>query len=397
MKTPKSKTNRIAKAVRYAVIPLGALALAGFSGPAVCGVTLRSGNSYVTLDYDVQAWYQSRGYTSSTDSAGLNNFYLRRNRIVLSGQFNDYVGFFIDTDAPVDGQQGFNDRSVFYPDAYITLDASDAVRFIVGKFKEPFARENLEDCFGALTLDRSLTLAYNPFVHSRDTGVAMWGNLHNAMFQYRVMVSNGRQGTSNPKSDPMVTARVTASLLDPEYGYGYESTYLGTMKVLTIGAAYQYQPNVVWDNFTAQTGAKNYDAWTTDIFYEYPFRSGTYTAEAAYMHYNTGDAINSPNPDPNLPITSQLQGYYVKAGYMLPRKVSFGRLQFFLRYENSKYNLATGYGDQHWQGAGFNYYISGEQLKVTAEFDRIVFNKQDPLDASMRNYNMGTVGLQMLF
>ena len=397
MKISTLRKSKIAHVARCAIIPLGSLVLAGFASPAVSGVTLHSGNSYVTLDYDVQAWYQSRSYTSATIPGGLNNFYLRRNRIVLSGQFNSVVGFFVDTDAPVDGQQGFNDRSMFYPDAYITIDPNDTFQFLVGKFKEPFARENLEDCFGALTLDRSLLLAYSPFVHSRDTGVAMWGNLHNAMYQYRVMISNGRQGLGTPKSEPMVTGRLTASFLDPEYGYGYESTYLGTMKVLTIGAAYQYQPNVVWYNYTGQTDPKNYEAWTTDIFYEYPFRSGTYTASAAYMHYSTGNAINSSNPDPNLPIDAQLQGYYVKAGYLMPRKVGIGRLQFFLRYENSKYNLTTGYGNQQWKGGGFNYYFSGEQLKATAELDRITFDKQDPLDASMRDYTLGTVGLQMLF
>ncbi len=400
MKNSTFKKSRIANVARRAIVPLAALVLAGFAGPAISGVTLHSGNSYLTIDYDLQAWYQSRGYTSSTTPGGLNNFFLRRNRIVLSGQYNNYVGFFVDTDAPVDGQQGFNDRSMTYADAYVTIDTNDAYQFIVGKFKIPFTRENLEDCFGALTMDRSLLLAYTPFAASRDTGVAMWGNFHNAMFQYRVMVSNGRQSNgqgNTPKSEPMVTGRITASLLDPEYGYGYESTYLGTMKVLTIGASYEYQQDVVWDNYAAQTDPKNYEAWTTDIFYEYPFHSGTYTASAAYMHYSTGNAINSASPDPNLPLTTQLQGYYVKAGYMFPRKIGIGRLQFFLRHEKSQYNLLTGYGDQQWNSGGFNYYISGQQLKVTGEYAHVTFNTQDPLNAAMQNYNMETLGLQLLF
>ncbi len=389
--------SRSAGFFRHTIVPATALILSAASWPAVSGVTLHSGQSYATLDYYVQAWYQSRGYTSSTDSAGLNNFFLRRNRIVLSGQYNNYIGFFVDTDAPVDGEQGYNNRSMYYEDAYVTLDASDAYRFIVGKFKIPFTRENLEDCFGPLTMDRAEVLAYTPFVASRDTGVAMWGNLHNAVYQYRVMLSNGRQGDGVPKSEPMVTGRITASLLDPEYGYGYEGTYLGTMKVLTFGASYEYQPDVVWNDYTTQTDAKNYEAWTTDVFFEYPFRSGTYTASAAYMHYGTGNAINSAYPDPNLPVTSQLSGYYVKAGYMLPTKVGIGRLQFFLRHETSRYHLLSGFDDQQWNSAGFNYYISGQQLKVSGEFARITFNKQDPLNPSLQNYNQATLGLQLLF
>ncbi len=391
------KKGRVAKLVRRSIAPLGALVIAAAARPAIAGVTLHSGQSYVTLDYYVQAWYQSRGYTSSTDSAGLNNFYLRRNRIVLSGQYNNDIGFFVDTEAPVDGEEGYNNRSMFYEDAYITLEANDALQFIVGKFKVPFTRENLEDCFGPLTMDRAEVLAYAPFAASRDTGVAAWGNLHNAMYQYRIMISNGRQGDGVPKSESMVTGRLTASLLDPEYGYGYEGTYLGTMKVLTIGASYEYQPDVVWGDYATQTDAKNYEAWTTDIFFEYPFRSGTYTASAAYMHYSTGNAINSAYPDPNLPITSQLQGYYVKAGYLFPSRIGVGRLQFFLRHEKSQYNLTSGYDDQKWNSVGFNYYIDGQQLKVSGEYARISFDKQDPIDPALQNYNQETLGLQLLF
>jgi len=397
MKNSILENGWIANAVRRAVVPFGALVLAATVTPAIAGVTVHDGKSYITLDYYVQTWFQNRGYTSSTDPAALNNFFLRRNRIVLSGQYNQTVGFFVDTEAPIDGEQGYNNRSMFYEDAYVTIDANDTYQFIVGKFKIPFTREDLEDCFGPLTMDRAEVLAYTPFVPSRDTGLAMWGNVHNAMFQYRVMVSNGRQGVGVPRSEPMVTGRVTASLLDPEYGYGYEGTYLGTMKVLTIGAAYEYQPDVVWGDYLAQTNPKNYKAWTTDIFFEYPFRTGTYTASAAYMKYNTGNAINNAFPDPNLPMTSQLDGYYAKGGYMFPMKIGIGRLQFFLRHEDSKYNLMSGYGDQHWNSVGFNYYINGQQLKISGEYARITFNKQDPLDWSLQNYNQTTIGLQLLF
>ena len=221
MKISTSRMGKIAHVARRAIIPLGSLFLAGFAGQAVSGVTLRSGNSYVTLDYDVQAWYQSRSYTSATIPGGLNNFYLRRNRIVLSGQFNSVVGFFVDTDAPVDGQQGFNDRSVFYPDAYITIEPNDTFQFLVGKFKEPFARENLEDCFGALTLDRSLLLAYGPFVHSRDTGVALTGfwragiSMHPAHFAVVATISGHQEervvpsvaGCCSPEARPNMAVR----------------------------------------------------------------------------------------------------------------------------------------------------------------------------------------------
>lgn len=398
MKTSYKK-GRVAGIVRRSIVTIGGLVLAGTAATAAAGVTLHHGQSFLNVDWWTQMYYQSRSYTSSTDSAGLNNFYFRRNRIVLSGQYNDRVGFFVATEVPLDGEAGFNDRSMYLIDAYATFYLNHAFQFIAGKFKEPFTRENLEDCFRPLTMDRSLALAYNPFVASRDTGVAMWGNLHNAMFQYRIMVSNGRQGAGQPKSKPMVTGRFTVSLLNPEYGYGYDGTYLGEMKVLTIGAAYQYQPDVVWDNYATRTNPKPYEAWTADIFWEQPFRTGTYTLSAAYMKYSTDNAINSAHPDPNLPETAQLQGYYIKAGYMLPMRIGFdhGRLQFFVRHEKQRYNLQSGYYDQDWNSGGFNYYIRGQRIKVSGEYARISFDRPDPLNPQLQNYAQTTVELQLLF
>lgn len=364
---------------------------------AYAGPTFNYGKEgYVTLSYHVQMWAQSRGFSSNTNSASTADFFLRRNRITLAGQFNDYVGFYVQTDAPADSKNGKNNRSLYYRDAYITVDWTDAVRFIFGRFKQTFSRENLEACFEPLTLDRSEVIAYTPWGGSRDTGVAMWGNLFNAKIQYRLMVANGRKGDRVARSAPRMTARVDWSLLDPEYGYGYLGTYLGTRKVLTIGAAYDHQADVAYADWTNRRDAKDYNAWTTDIFFEYPTSKGVVTATAAYMNYSVGNAINK-DPDPDLPVTSELAGGYVKLGYLLPRKVGIGRLQFFARHNKSDYGISNGYYSNNRNGVGANYYINGQQLKVTFEYDMIKFNRQHPTVAALRDYNQATLGLQLLF
>ena len=394
-----SKKGSVADIIRRSIVTIATMISVGSAGSATAGMTLTRGSMILNIDWWAQLYYQSRSYTSATNSAGLSNFYFRRDRIVLSGQMTNRIGFFVDTEVPMDGQAGFNNRSMYLEDAYATFHMNSAIHFIAGKFKIPFSRENLEDCFAPLTMDRSLVLAYTPFVSSRDTGVAMWGNLHNAMFQYRVMVSNGRQGAEQPSSKPMVTGRVTVSLLDPEYGYGYEGTYLGSMKVLTIGAAYEYQPDVVWYNYNTRTSPKPYQAWTADIFWEQPFSTGTYTLSGAYMHYSTDHAIDSAYPDPTLPQTAQLQGYYIKAGYMLPMTVGFphARLQFFVRHEKQQYNLVTGYDDQLWNSGGFNYYIRGQSIKISGEYAHITYNNPDPTNPALQNYSQVTIELQYMF
>jgi phosphate-selective porin len=129
---------------------------------------------------------------------------------------------------------------------------------------------------------------------------------------------------------------------------------------------------------------------------EYPTDQGTFTASAAYMDFSTDNAINE-DPDPALPPTSELDGYYAKAGYLLPDKVGIGRLQFFARYEDLDYGVDTGYYTNTWTSAGANYYINGQQLKVTFEYATVDYDRQHPTIQSLRDHDQVTLGLQLIF
>ena len=121
-------TKRLAGAV--------AAALLAFAGSAAAGPTITFGKEgSLTFNYSFQGWAQDRGYTSSTDSGRQTDFFLRRNRLTFSGQYNDLVGFYANIDAPSDSRGGDDDKSIFFRDAYITVDHSDELRFIVGRFK----------------------------------------------------------------------------------------------------------------------------------------------------------------------------------------------------------------------------------------------------------------------
>lgn len=375
----------------------GGVVLGAISGTAMAGPTIQYGDEgFVTFNYALQVWTQNRDFTSANDSGDSTDTFLRRNRLTFSGQYNDYIGYYAQLEAGSDSRGGIDNRSVFYRDAYLTYDHSDALRFIVGRFKNTFSRENLEACLEPLTLDRAEVIAFTPFAGTRDTGLAVWGNLANAAVQYRLMVADGREGDELVKDSPRMTARVHWSPLDPEFDYGYRGTYLGTRKIFTVGAAYDYQADVAYADFPGRTNAQDYKGWTGDVFFEYPTAAGTVTLSGAYFDYDTGDAINL-NPDPALPVTTELDAYYVKGGYMLPGKLGIGRLQFFARYENSDYNLASGLFDQTWSGVGFNYYINGQQLKLTFEYDKIDFDEEDPTNASLQDYYQATLGLQLIF
>jgi hypothetical protein len=363
---------------------------------ALAGATISTGSdSYLTLDYSLQAWAQLQSYTSPTDSGRAWDSYLRRNRLTFSGQYNDYVGFYAQLEAGNDGKDGEVDRSTYFRDAYVTVDYTDALRLIIGRFKNGFSRENNEACLEPLTLDRS-DISYTPFAGTRDTGVALWGNLLDAKLQYRLVVGDGREGDYVARKNPRLTARVHWSLLDPESDYGYRGTYLGTRTVLTLGAAVDHQAGVAYGNYAARKDIKDYKAWTVDVFGEWPTRTGTYTASAAYFNYDTGGAINL-SPDPDLPSNTQLKAYYVKGGYLLREKLGPGRLQFFGRHERADYHLSGGGLDHSTNTVGANYYFDGQRLKLTVEHGRTSFRVPSSTNAALQNNWQTTLGFQFIF
>jgi hypothetical protein len=146
----KFKVKKIS-AVVLGLVQVSAILMAGISTSAQAGPTIPfNDQSYLTISYDVQMEAQQRGFTSPTNSSTSSDFFLRRNRLVFNGQVNDYVGFFAQFEggaAKTYGLNGNTDQSIFYRDAYVTLDYTDPVRFVAGRFKNVFTRENLEGCF----------------------------------------------------------------------------------------------------------------------------------------------------------------------------------------------------------------------------------------------------------
>lgn len=365
------------------------------SSQSIAGPTFEFGDEgFVQLGYSLQLWSQYSDVNSPSHDGGGNDVFLRRNRITLMGQQSDLIGFYAQLEAGGDSKYGSDDKGVYYRDAYITLDYSDETRFIVGRFKNTFSRENLEACLEPLTLDRG-DASYSPFGGSRDTGAVIWGNLADAQFQYRLMLADGREGDEVAKKTPRITTRIHWSALDPEYDYGYRGTYLGTRKIFTIGASYDYQGNVAYADYDNLSGIKNYKAWTVDGFFEYPFSHGTYTLSAAYLKYDLGDAINQ-KPDAKLPANTELEGFYVKAGYLFPQQIGPGRLQVYARHDGSEYNLTNGMLDRRINSFGANYYLDGQRLKLTADYQNIDFANPVADNAKLQDHYQFTLGFQFI-
>jgi hypothetical protein len=342
-----------------------------------------------------------------TDST--TNLGFRRNRLAFMGGWSDKVSLYVQGEfaepnlAPVDFSGASFDTSFKLLDAAVRFSFSDAFKVTVGRFKYNLSRENLEDCEQALTLDRSLFIRTS-YVGTRDDGIAIWGNLFGDRFQYRVDAMEGRQaapGTIAPSSSPRYSARGHITLLEPENRYGYKATYLGEKKVLTLGAAYQIESEVTYVDVDTRLGASDYQAWTVDGFFEYPVGGGAVTASAAYQKIDLDGAYKGANPDDGATgLFGEKNGWYAKGGFLLPGTP----LQFFGRYEKWRFACLNNVFDQivDWYGFGANYYVWGQNLKLTAEWSKTDFDQEGTFTSlrstrTTKDFSQFVVQMQFIF
>ncbi|WP_136513799.1 selenite/tellurite reduction operon porin ExtI [Geomonas edaphica] len=387
---------------------LGVMLLSGtaFAGPKMTFGPNDEGALQLDYKGQLQMTVRDSGSGENNDDTTMN-FNFRRNRLALMGKYGDMMSLYVQTEYTEDpnvttlGISSTDQGSEFQLlDAVMRFKFDNAFRVNVGKFKYNLSRENLEACEMPLTLDRSLFIR-TAYTSTRDTGVAVWGNLFNDLFQYRLDAMEGRKAVSGetaPASNFRYSARAHVTLLDPENDYGYKGTYLGQKKVATIGAAYQFEPEVAYGDTVARTDKKDYSAWTVDGFVEYPLEGvGTFTASAAYEDVDLDDAYQGGNPDSGaIGLNGQKNGWYVKGGYLLPHLP----LQFFGRYEKWRFASLNGIYDQKidWYGAGANYYLRGQNLKLTMEVSRTNFDQEGTVNGNRsEDFTSVVTQLQLIF
>lgn len=396
----------------YKSILLGSLVLGMtlYGGAAQAGPVMTFGEldeNQLRIDYKGQFQFVHRDAGSGADGTdSTNEFNFRRNRIALLGAMGDKIGLYVQTEFREDNNIGSldvtdgNNSDFEILDAQLRFTVNPMLQVRVGKFKYNLTRENLEECEGPLTLDRS-TFIRAPLVDdgTRDKGVAIFGNFKDGLLQYRADIMNGRNDSeSAPDSAMRYSVRGHLSLGDAESDYGYKGTYLGKKKVLTLGAAYQMESDIAYADIIAKTGAVDYQAYTFDIFAEYPVEAvGTFTASAAYADYDLDEAYKGANPDAGvIGLNGEKNGGYVKVAYMLPNLP----LQFFARGEQWSFSRLKNVYDQeiNWYGGGLNYYIIGQDLKLTVEYAKTDFDKEGTFAGeATKDFNTLTTQLQVMF
>jgi hypothetical protein len=305
----------------------------------------------------------------------------------------------------------WNDRDIRIIDGYAIANFDDRFNLKVGLTKIPLTRANLDDCFAPLTLDRSMFVytAYgsSPAKFSRDMGVVAWGGFLEDKLKYYAALMQGREGvtrTNHPLTGAVVTSsiepsssfeyvgRVHYSFLDAESGSGYLGSYLGELKVFTIGGGVAYEADAVYKN-VLPTGAVvndetvDYTAYAADMLFEYPTTAGTFTVNAQYLKTDFEDAyktnFNAGDRLANITgLNGQKQGWFAKAAWIIPVKLGAqGLLQPYGLYEDWEFAHLLGIDKQKIKqyGGGLNYYVRQQNVRLTAEYLKTEFDKPTPL------------------
>lgn len=177
-----------------------------------------------------------------------NDFFVRRARIILSGQVMEGVQFFAETDSPNFGKHGV-DAQVKMQDLFVDLRLPVVTNHYVkaGLILLPFSFESRS---GASTLlghdfNAEVLKLPNAFVW-RDIGAELHGSFLDQRIAYFVGVFDGYDesgGTKNPDADVRLTGHLAVNLLGKaETGWFFNQCRLGKAgDYVSIGAGVDRQ------------------------------------------------------------------------------------------------------------------------------------------------------------
>jgi hypothetical protein len=372
---------RLVLVARFAAI--AALAVALLPAPADGQATIKaSDTTFMKIGILLQSWadWQEVADASGTDTIGYQqNLFVRRARFQVAGQIAKDLTFLYVLDSSNIGKNKAAGTTLTATistlDAFVVWKLAPEFQLQGGFFYVPLGRSTLTRSSSYLTLDAGPTsfLASAPTQSSsmRDTGFGVMGFLLGDRLQYRAGVYQGERlaGSKNPYR---YAGRVQYEFFDTETGYLYQGylypgTNLGQRKILAIGAGSDNQ------------GA--YHAYAADIFADIPVGQGdAVTGSISWFHYD-GEI--------RFPTLPRQNDYLVEAGYY----VSSITLQPFLQFHAQNFSDAANdsKNSRRYQ-AGLNYYVSGQNLKLTAAYTWLV-----PKLSTAPATNQVTIQLQIFY
>ena len=155
---------------------------------------LFSTNDKVSCDQCDKSW----GTTSTAPDAKANNgLFIRRARLVFSGQVHPNVFFYFQPDfasSPSTGIQNFVQIRDLYFD--LSFDKKKEYRVRVGQSKIPYGFENMQSSSQRLTLDRADAIN-SSIANERDLGIFFYWAPAEIRERFDMLVKNGYKGSGD--------------------------------------------------------------------------------------------------------------------------------------------------------------------------------------------------------
>ncbi len=278
-----------------------------------------------------------------------DDFYLRRGRIILAGQIQDGVKFFVETDNDNAGKSGAPEASTDIQDAWMDFRLGrlgDSEHWVqAGLILLPFSFENRSSAASLLGIDYNgeVLKFVNDFVW-RDNGVEFHGNL-GEKFAYRLGAFDGYEsGEKNPQADLRFTGHLAFNLIGKvETGWFYTNNRLGKSQYLTVGIGHDSQGDATdVGGVVEDSEATVVDFQSCFVFEDTPW---SLTVNGAYYDWDNSDFKGD---------TAFLEGALLYNKYMVTLKYS-------LQDQDNTEEIAD-------TTAGLHYFIKGHNARVGLEY-----------------------------
>ncbi|TWB70698.1 short chain amide porin [Nitrospirillum amazonense] len=336
---------------------------------AQAGETISAGgDKSITVGLGVRASFTSVEDGAPDGTSRSADFNLDSVRLYISGQLTPMIKATFNTERDSAGR-------VEVLDGYAQFEPADGINLWVGRMLPPSDRANLDGPYYLNTWAYPGTVSQYPAKFAgRDDGATVWGKLLDKKLVYSVGAFEGHNritGASNQSDNLLYAGRVAYNFLDaePDPGYYTSSTYYGSVDVLTLAFAAQYQQDGV--GTLARRG--DYTAWNVDGLFEKKLDGiGVVTLEGAYYQYDTGGVADVPSsfggagPTDNVGGLTQGKAYLVGGAFLIPAKVGWGQFQPTVRYQHFDADL-TGISTSQ-TDLGVNYIIDGHNARISAEY-----------------------------
>ena len=343
------------------------------------------------LETRLMFWGESAGPddvpSGPVQTEDVHDFFVRRARLLLRAQASPRLEIDFQAGQDNDGSKLLKPDAGFrIKDFYLNYKRAEALQVLVGQFKVPFLRQNLESGFNQLLVDRASLPSLHPGIEGqRDEGGMIWGN--HGGFQYRVAVLDGSdQDATNTQSSFRTATRLSYNWFTREPGVAYTGTTIGEKRILQValqGDAQDHRMDSKDDaGFTALS--RNYRAGAADVYYDQPFGgSWAVTFEGAWL--DRRDDYDSAGV-----ATRSIQGYYAQSGLLFPGHMGPGRIQLVARYEDLKTARGAVEGGNINRGVGINYYGKGHDRKIQIDYTK---RRESPVDLDNNEYRLSVVAV----